>query len=353
MWHINNKTPFQARGNFTRDRDGAEYWVVAIRGIFAISADGHLEVHDGQIPPLIAPRYDGEEVPELLDEADLFPFRQNVDVVLSGEAQPSTKGQTLATFGFRLEKLEKFAVARPKRRARLANGAWRLADEDPIGAIRLSWRASLGGIDPLSLRDGPRKAAPFNPIGRGWSEDFAAAEDGLELDLPSIEGIGAPWDPRRALPASVGFGPIPPAWQPRLGHAGTYDENWRRTRAPLVPQDFSEMFHQSVPADQIYRETIRGGEPVSVHGMHPQGDYFFRIPKIVFRGKTKMRREWHRIDFRIIGLRIEGTEKLLHLIWNATVPCTGADHLVETTALTVDRIGGLRPWPNPRRTSTR
>ena len=41
-----------------------------------------------------------------------------------------------------------------------------------------------------------------------------------------------------AAPAPGGFGPIGPDWEPRQRHAGTYDERWKRERAPVLPADF-------------------------------------------------------------------------------------------------------------------
>lgn len=353
MWQIDNKSPFGVCGNFLRDRHGGEFYVIAVRATLAISSDGQLDVHGEQMQPLSAPNYDGHQQPELLDEADFAPFRPNVDVILSGEVQPSADRKPFAMFGFRLGTHEKFAIARPTRRICRVNGAWRLLGEGPLRPIGLSWRESLGGVDPLVRPDGSRPATPFNPIGRGWIENPAEAPEGLEFDLPSVEGIGSSYDPRKALPAPIGFGPIPAHWEPRVSHAGTYDDKWRTARMPLVPTDFSESFHQAVPTDQVYRRPINGGEPFHIYGMHPDWSYAFRIPKIIFRGKTKISREWHSLDFCVIGVKIEATKKLLHLIWNASVPCTGADHLVEISTVTVDKIGGLRLWPNLRRTSAR
>lgn len=48
----------------------------------------------------------------------------------------------------------------------------------------------------------------------------------------------------------AGFGPVARAWAPRLALAGTYDDEWLKTRAPDVPRDFDYRFNNCAPQDQ-------------------------------------------------------------------------------------------------------
>ncbi len=58
-------------------------------------------------------------------------------------------------------------------------------------------------------------------------------------------------------PAGVGY---VPAWHPRATFAGTYDEAWRKKRAPYLPADFAPRFFQAAPQDGP------GGAPTDADG---------------------------------------------------------------------------------------
>ena len=60
MWQVENRTPFAAAGDWVRDRDGAEVWLVAVRCTFLVRPDGTTVVADEQDPPVLAPKYRGD-----------------------------------------------------------------------------------------------------------------------------------------------------------------------------------------------------------------------------------------------------------------------------------------------------
>ena len=48
----------------------------------------------------------------------------------------------------------------------------------------------------------------------------------------------------------MSFGPVGRGWHPRLGYAGTYDQNWLDNVFPFLPADFRDDYYQAAPADQ-------------------------------------------------------------------------------------------------------
>src|SRR5207249_2165983 len=97
MWKVENATPFAAAGNWTRDRDGGEVWMVAVRCAFRVRPDGTTAVADEQDPPVLAPKYRGDPgTTSLLYDSDFYLTKPTTDVLLHGRAhapggQPATQ----------------------------------------------------------------------------------------------------------------------------------------------------------------------------------------------------------------------------------------------------------------------
>jgi hypothetical protein len=114
-----------------------------------------------------------------------------------------------------------------------------------------------------------------NPVGIGAVQDRSEL---VEKVAPSIE------DPRHPVsslrPAPAGFGPIAPDWSPRCERAGTCDEAWRRTRAPIRPLDYDPRHACVSEPDLFSPEPIAGDEPVEVLGATPEGVWRFKLPRV-------------------------------------------------------------------------
>jgi hypothetical protein len=138
------------------------------------------------------------------------------------------------------------------------------------------WERAYGGVAAGSTEQRPR-FEPRNPIGCGLESDPDAA---VGRPVPNIEA------PRQLLahvsdrPRPVGVAAIARDWQPRVGYAGTYDDAWRRNRAPLWPDDFDERFFCSAPPYLQASPHLSGGEPVVLEGLHPDGAVAFRLPRL-------------------------------------------------------------------------
>lgn len=339
MWEVDNGTPFSAAGYFVRDRDGFEHWAVAVRARFGLQPDG-LPVIVDQRPVRMAPEYADDDASELAAEADLSPFRPRPDVILRGEAHPSADGGYTRMLTLRIGETEKRVQAFGPRRARRLQGRWRV-ERRPFIAFGLSWKRSLGGRDVLGPDEHGEATHPGNPIGAGWSPRMTAAQDGVEFDLPQLERPDDLLHPGRPSPAPVGFGAVQPAWEPRAGRAGTYDEAWRTSRAPILPADFAETFHQAASDDQVHPGELRGGEPIELDGFRPDGPLGFRLPQVLLDARTRMGPGVIDSRLRLIGLEIDAAALTLDMIWNMSMPCPGGDHLVRHTAVFLTQMAGV------------
>ena len=336
MWEIDNRTPFAALGYFVRDKGGLEHWVVAVRARFAMAENGLSRISDNQGDIRLAPEYSDDRAEELVSESDFSPFRPRVDFLLDGRiTAPDERSANKVHVGFEIAGHSKRAVAFGARRLRMHGGALKLDGYETFSSCRLSWRHSLGGPDLLDP-DGPAHSA--NPIGKGWTAKWPRLASRSEIEMPRIENPESPIG-EGSLPDPVGFGPLQPAWMPRAGHAGTYDDDWRRYEAPLLPADFSADFFQAAPEDQIF--DLKGGETGRVFGLHPDGDYGFRLPQIIIESTTWIGHE--RIDVRpkLISVAVNGTEKTLEMLWNAAIPCEAGDMAVSKSRLHVKQMAGV------------
>jgi hypothetical protein len=141
--------------------------------------------------------------------------------------------------------------------------------------------------------------------------------------LPQLEHpdalIRAPDD----RPPPVGFGPIGRHWQPRLGYAGSYDERWCKERAPLLPTDFDERFHQAAPPDQILAGYLQGGEAVEVVGCTAGGPLRFAMPGHRPRAWVRMRSRDMVPALRCESVTVDVDRSKLVLLYRAAVTLPG------------------------------
>src|SRR3954466_8218741 len=87
MGKVENSTPFTAKGGWTRDRDGAEVWLVAVRCTFQVHPDGTTSVADEQDPEVPAPKYRGDPAAtSLVYDSDYCLTKPTTDVLLNGHA---------------------------------------------------------------------------------------------------------------------------------------------------------------------------------------------------------------------------------------------------------------------------
>src|SRR5882757_3376971 len=97
MWLLDNKTPYAAERNWTRDARGMYVWLVAVRATFDVAPNGKLTLADEQVPPALEPKYRGDpNTTGLLFDSDLLAVKPGTDVLLDACAH-APKGRPAAT----------------------------------------------------------------------------------------------------------------------------------------------------------------------------------------------------------------------------------------------------------------
>jgi hypothetical protein len=331
MWQVDNRTPFAVERSWVRDRSGAEVWLVAVKCTFDVGPDGSTEVSPEQPPVLRVPEYFGEPgMSSLKYEADLVPTKTTTDVVVHGHAcAPEGRPVTQMEAGFRVGPVQKVVRVSGDR----TWGAAGISAPRPFTKMPLVYERAFGGVDRRSGHP-DRDWDWRNPLGTG----FAVSRENLAgVALPNIEYPGdavVAWNDR---PRPAGLGPIGSHWQPRAGFAGTYDDNWMKSRRPLLPDDFDDRFFQCAPQDQQAPAFLRGGEPVVLYRLTAEGETRFSLPKIFLGFDTRFldgSREIHR-ERRLHSVILEPDYPRVSLVWHTALPCHFKVQKLERTIVTL------------------
>jgi hypothetical protein len=340
MWEVFNNTPFLVERGFLRDLDGAERWIVVVKGTFDVGKDGRLREAGEQSPPGRAPVWTGEPgLSSLEADTDFVLERTGTDILIQGHAY-ATRGRSVPSVeaGFRIGRLQKLIRAFGVR-------AWMRGSHRgvvpgparPLDRVPLVYEEAFGGIDP----DAPRGAAPQsmqNPAGRGFRHDVRALIDrpAHRLDHLKEDGHGGPYDRPPA-----GFGPIAPSWTPRAQLAGTYDETWKKRRAPLWPKDLDLRFFRSAPPDQQLPTFLLGGEIIELFNLTPDSYLRVQVPDLSLTMRTIFTDGEESTKAHLHTVVLRPDEARAQLIWYASCRCHGREHRL--TRAIVHWEGG-RDW---------
>lgn len=273
-----NPTPFEALLLPTVITRARAVLVIVVKATlrFQDGDGGAVELDPSPLPIQFGDDYNDREQPgSIRFEDDLAPFKRRADVVLNGHGYaPGGRPVTSMKVGFKLGALVKTLRVVGDRHWAAGGGVNNASFgvPAPFTKLPLVYENAYGGVD-----DEACKRFEQNPVGRGYLARFIT-EQVDKTALPNIETDAAlirAWDDR---PQPAGFGFIAKNWQPRLALLGTYDEDWKKTRAPDRPADFSADFFNAAPADQQVAGYLRGDEDVDLLNVTPRGRCRFRLP---------------------------------------------------------------------------
>jgi len=333
MLQTRNHTPFEAMMVPLPDQNGIDSVVTMIKGTFKFS-NNKVSIAPLQKKIRLTDVFYGDpQTTSIKYASDISLPKIATDVVVTGSAY-APKGEPYYEFPVSLslkrEKHGKEEILVEKVLQIFGDREWEgikpvitKSKTKPLTKMPLIYENAYGGTvfnpkDSTEYQNEPR-----NPVGKGfYYKKWLPKSDSPEL--PNIEDpdnlitkYGK--QPERIQPA--GFGYIAPHWQQRVQYAGTYDDNWKKTRAPYLAKDFSPKFLNTAHPDLIMKGYLKGGEVVSLQGLHPDGDFTFTLPTI------KIRVEYY-IDGKTIlnvapidTLFFEPDENELTYIWRSSETC--------------------------------
>ena len=358
---LENATPVAAAVFRQFDAAGGLDCVVAARATFRHRQDGHAVFHQAQEPFAWSDQYEGDpQHTPLLRQTDLTPEKPGTDVTFLGSSYAPLGAGGAWSCRLAIGPIDKTLYVsgrrswQPVRRQGLNRvlsrkgpiADWSLSPPEHVGEVPIDWRLAYGGAIPGSDAHGPPEVDERNPIGTGILPPDAASID-AEHPVPQI--LSAPPRALGEAQEPAGFGPVPPAWQQRRRHAGTYDDVWSATRHPLLPEDFDPRFWQAAPPDQVAMPHLVSGETYTLENLHPEHAVATgRLPVVTLAvhcapgGRAGGDGQWHVMALDGVQFDWRDDDRIL-LTWRARFPLPDA----ATAVLRLDRVKRVAP-PAPQ-----
>jgi hypothetical protein len=309
-----NHSPFSIQSLVLLDNNGKETLLVVAKASYAIDR-GTPRFCDKQEAIRMADEYYGEPGSSSIRFAgETSLHKPATDVILLGSAYPPGRRQRVVDVVLQAGRIRKSVRVFGDRHWEGTSWLERMSEPLPFERMPLLFERAFGGIDD-SNPDAP-ESEPRNPVGVG----FRARRSNRPLagtPLPNLENpeqlIRSASD--RVEPAGTGF--VAPHWEPRRSRAGTYDARWRQERAPFLPDDYSPVFQQAAPVDQVCPGYMQGGEPVHVENASPKGRLDFRLPESRPEVSVRMGEDLLSLPMKLDTVVIDGDDCILRMIWRA------------------------------------
>lgn len=323
MLQLDNQTPFKAAIAVLPDRFGVDTLYVVVKA--TVTLRPNLSLAPEQVPPTMADEYYDEPASSSLRSAsEMHIGKPGTDVLLVGHAYARDE-RPIARIQVSLSVAE-------RRSQVLVTGDRTWSDGKPTNPIPfttmpLVWERAYGGVHRMSDRV---LAEERNPVGCGFAGE-CSADEMQQHPVPNLEDPAAPLQKLGQLSTPSCFAPISSAWLPRRAYAGTYDENWQRTRAPYLPADFDARFLQCASGELSFSRYLQGGEPVQISGVTPDAPISFVLPVSPLNVEVIVAGSAQRPPANLETLLIEPDQNRACLTWRAAVPC-------DRQALKVEKI---------------
>ena len=314
MLQLENQTPFKASIAVLPDKDGIDTLYVVIKATLTLRPS--LSLAPEQVPVTMADEYYGDPaLSSLRAGSEMHIGKPGTDVLLIGHAH--------APAGRQVSHM-KVALSVAERRKEILVSGDRTWQSDgtpsapkPFETMPLVWERAFGGFHRLSDRT---LAEERNPVGCG----FAGKRSGSEMKqqpVPNLEDPATPLQKLGQIANPVCFAPTSASWLPRRIHAGTYDQNWQRTRAPYLPADFDHRFLQCAAPEFAFDRYLAGGERIDIEGCAPDGPISFQVPASPLDLTIQVAGAPQRPSANLETLLIEPDANRLCMTWRAALPC--------------------------------
>lgn len=312
-----NSTRMPAALFVAPDKDGRDHCVVVVKGTFAIDEAGEPRLAEVQAPLAYVDEHWGDPATTSVRyECDFALYKPCTDILVSAMAfAPRGKPVERLMVGVEFAGVRKELLVIGDRYWFMGAAGMRISQPAPFVTMPITFDRAFGGID--DSRPGETAAELRNLVGRGfWKHAERRHIEGHPL--PNIEDPLMPLRSPGDTPPPAGFGVVGRGWQPRIRHAGTYDQRWREEKFPFLPDDFDPRYFQSAPVDQQV-SGLQGGETIRCTNMTPEGVLETKIPReevpveFVFRDRKE-----HALG-RLDTALLEPHERRMIITWRASV----------------------------------
>lgn len=314
MLQLHNSTPFKAGMALFPNEDAIDTLYVMVKATFTMGAQ--LTVADEQAPLHEADVYWTEPGKSSVKYAgDYHVGKPATDIIMLGHAcAPGQQDTTRLDVSLAVGQVNKTVTVFGDRQ-------WKEGRITPPTAFRtmpMVYEKAYGGFHVINGEIA--ETDERNPVGRGVA-GARTIEEMNGAPLPNLEDPAQLIQQHTDTPTPACFGASAPYWQPRVGYAGTYDEQWQTGRAPYLPEDFDKRFCNAAHPDLVYTGYLQGGEPVHISNMHPNGILKFDVPRVGLLSRITLTGNEVTPGFNLETLVLEPNQLRMSLVWRASVPC--------------------------------
>jgi hypothetical protein len=328
----NNLTPFEVRCVPMDDRHGRAVVVAIAKITYDIGRGGSVRLSNSPSPirfgdepfdddasldgAASGPKPRGSEDPfgSVKYPSDWVDDKPGTDVIVVGTAIPP-RGQRVTEMDVSVRVGTLFKAVRvrgPSVYQSSVFGALAPGAAGELSPTPIRYELAFGGID-----DGDPDAIvmePRNPAGTGFAElrhkRVGAAAHRLVLP-PSLAEPGR---------EPAGFGVIGAHWSPRIELAGTRDDAWRRTRAPIPPADFDPLHNAVAHPDLHAWAPLRPDAPIELVGLTEEQVLRFRLPDIEARFESQLDDTLREHPTHLDTMILDAEARRAELVFRVAIP---------------------------------
>jgi len=321
-----NQTPFVAKIIPIPDEHGVETLYIIIKALFQIAGNCVTEAPE-QATIELADTYTSSSTDSSLWQAsEIHLTKPGTDVVVRGDAfSPHGRPVSQLDVSVAVGNLQKTVRVFGARRWQ----GTQVGRPEPFSRLPLLYEHSSGGVLGTDAHGVPRRD-PRNPVGVGKSSELPRIEDPANL-------ISSP----KAQPQPAGFGFIAPHWEPRRSRVGTYNEHWKTSRAPYLPEDFQMAHFHSAHPDLVAPTYLEGGEPVELINFFPRPTLKFSLPKCSWKIEIHVGQEVKSTAMNLESVVLDPSTANLAMLWRGSYPCDKRLLSIEKIALQLQQLEGV------------
>lgn len=314
MWQLNNTSPFAANVVLFPNEDAVDTLYVIVKATFNIGKK--ITLAKEQVKPLEADIYWTEPGESSIKYgSDMHIGKAATDIIMLGHAcAPQNKEVKQLDVDLSVGNINKTVRVFGDRQWQEG----RITAPRPFKTMAMVYENAYGGTHVINGQI--ESAETRNPVGKG----FAGARKPEEMNgmpLPNLEDPNLLISNHTDIPTPVCFGFSAPGWYPRASYAGTYDDDWKKTRAPFLPRDFNKRFLNMAHEDLVYPGFLSGGEAVVITHMNPAGTVQFDVPRVKLATRISVAGKTEHPEFDLETLILEPNQMTASMVWRAAIPC--------------------------------
>ncbi|MFO0761622.1 MAG: DUF2169 domain-containing protein [Byssovorax sp.] len=274
-----NQTAFAALPVPTIDAQGHDVLAVLVKGTYLVDRAGSVRPAPDPSPVRVSDEVYEPDSPRTSARfpSDLGFQKRGADVVLQGDAIAPAKVTSLDVAVKVQDRIAPLRVHGPRVYFSGAFGM-SISAAQPFERVPIVYERAYGG-----MTDDASMVELANPAGVGVARRPSDLE---HRPAPQIEHPARPHTSASDRHPPMGYGALMSHWAPRMKYAGTFDDRWRATRLPILPEDYDIRFgnvaHPSLQLD----DPLAPGDPVAVTGMS-LAPLAFALPDFRFAARAR------------------------------------------------------------------